>query len=158
MIMGFQQKHRRSIWIVSSFFTVISLFSAVLLRMYRTEILFLEDVGLDTIFSEKIKAVRYEVDMPDGRWESQDTSEIIAVLDTLRNATFRRTGKPKPPVTIQGTVYIETDQHTYGLGIISGKFSVNIDGNRHYYECSAQQVFWLELFPIIVSYEKNMPS
>lgn len=152
------QKHRQLVCVAIGLFTVIAIFSVVLLRIYRTEILFLEDVGLDTIFSETINAVRYEVDMPDGRWESQDTSEIIAVLDTLRNATFRRTGKPQPPVTIQGTVYIETDQHTYGLGIISGKFSVNIDGDRHYYECNAQQVFWQELFPIIVSYEKNMPS
>lgn len=48
-----QQKHRRSIWIVISILIAIVILSAGFLRLYRTELLFLEDVGLDSIFSEK---------------------------------------------------------------------------------------------------------
>ena len=126
--------------------------------MYWTGILFLEDVGLDTIFVEEIIAVSYEVDMPDGRWESQNPSEIIAVLDTLKNATFRRARKPRNPVDFQGMVWIETNQHNYGLGIISGRFEVSIDGVGRYYECSVQRAFWMELLPIMVRYEKSISS
>lgn len=77
---------------------VIFLLCFVILRTYKTEILFLEDVGLDSIFAEKVKTVIYDVDRPDGRMESQDPSEIIAVLNTLKSATFRRARKPRNPV------------------------------------------------------------
>ncbi|MBR2739501.1 MAG: hypothetical protein IKD87_02410 [Oscillospiraceae bacterium] len=128
------------------------------MRLYRTELLFLEDVGLDSIFSEKIKTVIYDIDRLDGRMESQDPSEIIPVLDTLKTAVFRRAGKPRNPVDWQGMVWIETDCHIYGLGIISGRFAVFIDSVERYYECSAQRAFWLELFPIIRIYEMKLQS
>ena len=157
-IMKVLQKHRRLVCIAVGLFTVIALFVAIFLRIYWTEILFLEDVRLDSIFAETVKTVIYDVDMPDGRMESQDPSEIIPVLDTLKTAVFRRAAKPRNPVVWQGMVWIETDCHIYGLGIISGRFAVFIDSVNRYYECSAQRAFWLELFPIIVSYEKNMQS
>ena len=137
---------------------VIFLLCFVILRTYKTEILFLEDVGLDSIFAEKVKTVIYDVDRPDGRMESQDPSEIIAVLNTLKSATFRRARKPRNPVDWQGMVWIETDCHIYGLGIISGRFAVFIDSVERYYECSAQRAFWLELFPIIRIYEMKLQS
>jgi len=158
MIMLGQQKHRRSIRIVISILIAIVILSAGFLRLYRTELLFLEDVGLDSIFSEKIKTVIYDIDRPDGRMESQDPSEIIPVLDTLKTAVFRMAGKPRDPVDWQGMVWIETDCHIYGLGIISGRFAVFIDSVERYYECSAQRAFWLELFPIIRIYEMKLQS
>lgn len=154
--MKVQPTRKRLVWIIAGFFTFIALYSIVFLRMYRREILFLEDVGLDSIFSEKIKTVIYDIDRPDGRMESQDPSEIIAVLDTLKTAVFRKTGKPRNPVAWQGMIWIETDSHDYGLGIISGRFVVCIDSVERYYECSAQMAFWLELFPIIRSYEMKL--
>lgn len=101
-----------------------------------------DEVGITRIFNEKIVSVKFDNLNPNYIGDCEDVSMISPLLDIAANADYRPAKKPRKSIWgWHQTIYIETDNHSYGMGYTSGVFSFGVDGSYKYYECSEKDVF-----------------
>lgn len=113
-------------------------------------ILSASDVGIDILMSKKIVSARYEshIPTPDCNYECENFEEITSLLNTISEAEFKTTTKPKEPIYMFELVIVETEDGSYSFGIIGGAFTIRINEERSYYTCSAGDDFICKLLEI----------
>lgn len=101
-----------------------------------------DEVGITRILNEKIVSVDFHHIDPNFIGKCEDVSIISPLLDIAAKADYRPAKKPRKSIWgWHQTIYIETDDHSYGMGYTSGVFSFGVDGSYKYYECSEKDAF-----------------
>lgn len=94
-----------------------------------------DEVGITRILNEKIVSVKFDNFNPNYIGDCEDISKISPLLDIAAKAVYHPAKKPRRLFGF-ALIYIETADHSYGMGYVNGVFEFSVDGDSKYYECS----------------------
>lgn len=108
-----------------------------------------DEVGITRIFNEKIVSVKFDNLNPNYIGDCEDVSMISRLLDIAANAVYQPTKKKIKRLSALEMIYIETADHSYGMGYVNNSvFEFSVDGDSKYYKCDDKDVFLYKFFEI----------
>lgn len=103
---------------------------------HREKILSASDVGIDTLLNETIVSAEFHSLIPNIEHECENPADIKALLNTVKDAEFTVSNKPKEPVQMLEMVILETDNGSFSVGMMGNVFTIRMNEERNYYRCS----------------------
>ena len=110
------------------------------LEIKNMAIISADEVGIASIDQEDINSAKFDSHIPEYTYRISDFRIVEDVLGTLEGATFQKCPKPINISWIEA-ISIETDAHTYYIGVENGVLRITIDGVTNYYRCSQKAEF-----------------